>query len=499
MKMSLLSIRAPLLAALLLVVAACASTTGGGGGGGTPGCVANATQTCACAPGVTGVQACDAQGTGYTPCNCGGADALAADGGALSDAGGLDVPGAVDAGPGIDSGSPTDGDGASDTGSVADGGGAVDGGPKDSCAGKCGNYSAGASCQCDGLCVNEGDCCSDYAALCANVCDTTCGPCQTCTSGACVADANKNGASCGTSGAVCTNGACQTSSNCGGKLCGFCQKCSAGQCVTDMAKNNSSCENGKYCTNGACVCKTSATVKCVGSDLYNYSSCGVKGSFNKACDYGCSNNKCKPSPCGNIPCTVCNKCNPFSKKCEGDASQTGKVCNGYGLCQETGECGVVGAMPKKGVWTKGVPSNYNKKGCTCAKNAADHVCGADYMARWLAGKDHLYDFEFKRSIAPYFPTKDTSYWVVRTNINPKKGAFCFDINSYPVIKSGVWKKNYPLKIQVPVWPSKAALIAQECGTDYRGIMLVTEGAKAGVKDRFQFELITFNKGCSPAY
>ncbi len=38
------------------------------------------------------------------------------------------------------------------------------GGP--TCAGRCGNYTAGAACQCDSACTQYGDCCADKAALC---------------------------------------------------------------------------------------------------------------------------------------------------------------------------------------------------------------------------------------------------------------------------------------------------------------------------------------------
>ena len=40
------------------------------------------------------------------------------------------------------------------------------GGGADSCEGRCGNYNAGLSCQCDDQCTTYGDCCDDKAAVC---------------------------------------------------------------------------------------------------------------------------------------------------------------------------------------------------------------------------------------------------------------------------------------------------------------------------------------------
>ena len=45
-------------------------------------------------------------------------------------------------------------------------GGGGGGGGGGSCSGRCGNYSAAASCQCDAQCATYGDCCADKAALC---------------------------------------------------------------------------------------------------------------------------------------------------------------------------------------------------------------------------------------------------------------------------------------------------------------------------------------------
>jgi cysteine-rich repeat protein len=44
----------------------------------------------------------------------------------------------------------------------------TDAGGSNSCEGRCGKYDAKASCQCDAYCEDEGDCCADYATLCAD-------------------------------------------------------------------------------------------------------------------------------------------------------------------------------------------------------------------------------------------------------------------------------------------------------------------------------------------
>jgi len=450
-----------LLSTLALLGAACGSTGGGGGGGGATGCVPNATQQCFCSPGVPGVQACNAAGTGFSVCNCGqGGDTAATDAGGD----GFGAPGDGGGAGGGDSGGGGGGD--SSGGAVDSGGGAVDaGGPKtdtgggtsDSCAGKCGKYDAKAACQCDDLCTGEGDCCADYKALCGGG-DKTCG----------------------------------------GKTCGPCQKCAGSVCVTDTTMNKKPCPGGFICYGSVCGCYPKFKTKCVGGDIWWYNSCNVKGPFKEKCEYGCQSNKCKPSPCGKVKCPICTKCNPYNKKCEGDLAQVGKVCMVDGFCEETGQCARISAQPSKGVWSKTAPSKMNMKGCVCEANAKNYLCGADYMGRWLSKTQYTAQMEFRRSYAPYYPTKDTKYWIVRTNISPKKTAFCHQLNLYPTIKSGIWKKNYPLKLTIPVWPSKSAFLAQECGTDYRGIMIITEGSK-GAKERYQFEVLTWVKYCSKTY
>ena len=54
--------------------------------------------------------------------------------------------------------------GTGGTGGTAGSGGSV-GGPN-SCVGKCGNFTAGAACQCDAQCAQFGDCCADKAQVC---------------------------------------------------------------------------------------------------------------------------------------------------------------------------------------------------------------------------------------------------------------------------------------------------------------------------------------------
>ncbi|MEM6994874.1 MAG: M12 family metallopeptidase [Myxococcota bacterium] len=51
---------------------------------------------------------------------------------------------------------------------AGDGGMAPAGDPGMTCAGRCHEYSPSASCQCDGACGDNGDCCDDHASLCAD-------------------------------------------------------------------------------------------------------------------------------------------------------------------------------------------------------------------------------------------------------------------------------------------------------------------------------------------
>lgn len=61
--------------------------------------------------------------------------------------------------------------------------------PTASCAGKCGQFQQGASCQCTTLCTQFGNCCSDYAALC------TTQPADKCGDGIC-SSATENATNC---------------------------------------------------------------------------------------------------------------------------------------------------------------------------------------------------------------------------------------------------------------------------------------------------------------
>lgn len=57
-----------------------------------------------------------------------------------------------------------------------DGGVTADGGVPcaETCSGRCGGYNASATCQCDELCSQYGDCCPDLGAVCGT-CEARCG------------------------------------------------------------------------------------------------------------------------------------------------------------------------------------------------------------------------------------------------------------------------------------------------------------------------------------
>ncbi len=98
------------------------------------------------------------------------------------------------------------------------------------------------------------------------------------------------GGNCGSCGAgeQCKSGACVVVCvpTCEGKSCGS-DGC-GGQCGT--------CGEGFVCVDGECndagECKPRDELRCVGSDLYWFDSCGKKGTLAKSCTYGCQDGDC---------------------------------------------------------------------------------------------------------------------------------------------------------------------------------------------------------------
>jgi hypothetical protein len=120
----------------------------------------------------------------------------------------------------------------------------------DSCTGRCDSYDPAATCQCDGACVTEGDCCADMCD--AGVCDSsvacTCVP--DCTERVCGSDGCFG--TCGdcNPGDVCTGaGQCLSGSSCLGRCDTFDAE-AACQCDPDCVPNGDCCAD--VCDPGVC-------------------------------------------------------------------------------------------------------------------------------------------------------------------------------------------------------------------------------------------------------
>ncbi len=99
--------------------------------------------------------------------------------------------------------------------------------PTTSCKGQCGTYIAGASCQCDAKCAQNGNCCGDYKTYCGT---TTTPSCQ------------------GKCGSFDPNAACQCNVSCG----------SFGNCCSDYQQACGG-STGPVCGDGVCTAPETAT------------------------------------------------------------------------------------------------------------------------------------------------------------------------------------------------------------------------------------------------
>ena len=119
--------------------------------------------------------------------------------------------------------------------------------PPGSCAGKCGQYQEGASCQCDQECTQFGDCCGDYATLCSGQ--------NQCGNGQC--NQGENPFNCPQD--------CQPPNQCGNGQCNqgeTVQSCPQ-DCKPPESCGNGTCNEGESYSNCPKDCPLSATAQCL--------------------------------------------------------------------------------------------------------------------------------------------------------------------------------------------------------------------------------------------
>jgi hypothetical protein len=122
-------------------------------------------------------------------------------------------------------------------GSGGGGGGGGTPGPG-SCVGKCGQYIAGAACQCNAVCANFGNCCGDYQAVCG---------------GGSGGGGGGSTASCvGKCGSFVPGAACQCNAECA----------TFGNCCGDYKTVCSSTPPGPVCGDGVCTAPTESSANC---------------------------------------------------------------------------------------------------------------------------------------------------------------------------------------------------------------------------------------------
>jgi hypothetical protein len=235
---------------------------------------------------------------------------------------------------------------------------AADAGPADvdpgvgSCAGNCGSYLFNSDCHCDAYCVESGDCCADYEALCTCKADADCDTGDKCKPGVCVLGmCDSNDLDCGDDN-YCTadscdsaTGKCSNVPEADGTECDPAVECKVGECkaskcnVAGPAADGDLCADGNPCTDSdGCVagsCVGGGPADCDDTDECTADSCDPgSGCLHKAlpattiCDDGetCTvNDLCTVNGCegtGQPDGTPCD---------DGESCTTGDACD-TGLC-----------------------------------------------------------------------------------------------------------------------------------------------------------------------
>ncbi len=166
-----------------------------------------------------------------------------------------------------------------------------------SCAGRCGLFQTGASCQCNAECSKFGDCCADYAPVCTGCkTDADCNDGNACTTDTC------DGAS-----GLCKNTVVPDKTACDdGSVCTSGEGCVGGQCGGGTAKV---CDDGNPCTLDAC------------DPVKGCNAIAMPG----ACDDG--------NPCTDADACTAGSCGGKIKVCDDGDSCTTDACDG-----KTGQC-----------------------------------------------------------------------------------------------------------------------------------------------------------------
>jgi len=221
---------------------------------------------------------------------------------------------------------------------------------KDSCAGRCGKFTAGAKCQCDGTCKTYKDCCNDYDTLCSTPgckTDKDCDDKLICTTDKCekAADGQMKCTNAILTGTCLVDGNCYSDGDFGPSNCLVCDSKDNNEGFKAAA--GSKCDDGASCTTGdAC----NAAGECVGTP--SGPDCCVKDSDcggGDACKTGtCEAGKCKvtakPKCCSSGACCdlVANQPKAANSKCADDVLKTEYKCNGKEVQKRTAFAGCNG-------------------------------------------------------------------------------------------------------------------------------------------------------------
>jgi len=295
---------------------------------------------------------------------------------------------------------------------------------------------------------------------------------------------------------ACDANACRTRSRTSGSLCDGQDVVSCGTrdgCEIELSRTT--CTAGQSCsasgTSASCTttCTPNASRACSGNAVYNYDSCGARGSLVEQCSAG---QTCTSSG-GSASCTT--TCTPnASRACSGNAVYNYNSCGERGSlveqCTASQTCTGDRCVNEPRI-TANFTSSFSTGG-SCNPTTTRAI----YQGRASNISGNNATLHFQKCAGAGSPTINAGrrWWVaVGGSQYPSES----DIPIYVSRLDGTVSSNTnTLTINnVPIWPNHAAFTAASCG-DTRHLFLITDGGDApGVRRWYQYRAITFTKTC----
>ncbi len=189
------------------------------------------------------------------------------------------------------------------------------------CKDRCDKYDPKAPCQCDSYCSDSGDCCDDYATLCAATAgckvDKDCDDFDPCTTDACAAGACKH---------TGTGACCKADSDCDDFDACTTDKCTSSGC----GHTAKTCNDGLDCTTDSCDSKSGACAAKVQAGFCAIdNACHIAGELDDNSCMTCDPSKAQDAWTAKVG-TACD---------DGLSCTTGDVCDAKGTCVGSAKAG----------------------------------------------------------------------------------------------------------------------------------------------------------------